>query len=228
MDLAKGRVRLIHHAEGRTTRRLAILGVALILIAFGVSLRLHSRDRPQAVKALGSNGAAIPANGVDPGVDQAALQACMTEMAQGSPVWCEDRVPGLRACIAGRRICNQAAWQEQQANFPPLQADTRLSPMTQSQAVAAALKRAPAGTSTAAAKVRAMTLGEFESRDGHEVNPHVAKTRQVWVVTVYAPTPLMSYPGGPDAGKTASSYTTVYDEPTGTELLYCTGCWAVQ
>ena len=147
---------------------------------------------------------AAPSSNVFNGVDQVALQQCM---AQRPPTNCEAVVPGLAQCMQQGLACNQTADSDRKATFGPAMPATDFgTPMTQEQAITAALGPNPPSSPTAA---RSMTYGAFLTLAGEQPDPDISLDRLVWVVTVHAPIRTPGTPQHPDQMKQV--YTVVLD-----------------
>lgn len=138
------------------------------------------------------------------GVDQVALHRCM---AQSPPVNCESQVPGLAQCMQQGLSCNEAAEADRRANYGPTRPVTDFgAPMTQAEAVAAALGTNPPTTRTVA---RQMTYEELLTLAGQQPDEGISLGRVVWVVTVHGSIPTMGNPH--NASQVAQVYTVVID-----------------
>lgn len=151
------------------------------------------------------------------GVDQNALQNC----ANAGHTNCQSVVPGLQSCMAARLSCNQAAISQQSADRASAQAAAG-GPLTESQAVAAAIRAAASPVSASVATAKEMSLADYIQWSGdHPSYPGMQSTNLLWVVTVHA-----GYleDGGPAVKPTVvSPYTVIYDAATHQDLALCAG-----
>lgn len=153
-------------------------------------------------------------------VDQQALQACIAQN-DGN---CEGKVPNLAQCMAARKVCNEAAWEERQHQYPPLRGPQDENNLMSKEA-AEGLARGQDAPPTAATFSRLMLLGDFLASHPEYGRSQVDPKRRVWVVTVQSP---IWTPGNPDnAPELKSHYTVVMDAETRTLIVMCTGCETV-
>ncbi len=189
-------------------RLLARLALLIVVVLTGILLlEKPSRTAPSV---------ATPGHKVD----QQALQSCITQ-DDGN---CERKVPNLAQCMAAREVCNEAAWEERQGQYPPLRGLQDENNLMSKEA-AEGLARGPDAPPTAATFSRLMLLGDFEASHPEYGRSQVDPKRRVWVVTVQSP---IWTPGNPDnAPELKSHYTVVMDAETRSLIVMCTGCATV-
>jgi hypothetical protein len=189
-----------------TRKRASIVGIGTIgMVAIAV-----------AAVFVFSGSSSAGSGPVVNGVDQTALQNCIAA-GNGN---CANTVPGLSACMASHLVCNQAANEKAESARSSAIAAAG-APMTESAAIADAVRGAKGGSaSPSAAVAQQMTMKDFEA--AASVSPMgVAPTDLVWVVTVHADAVT---DGGPAAAPTTvHQYTVVYDAASHEELMTCLG-----
>jgi len=124
-------------------------------------------------------------------------------------------------CERAHKICNRAAWRALPMRAPDATGTTL---MTESQAIAAVGWQS--GDQVGAQQ---MTYGQAASAYPDLAGEaFIGKSRVVWVITLYFPTPVQSSwappPGIGAASSGFSSATIVIDAATGTETDWCEGC----
>ncbi len=126
------------------------------------------------------------------------------------------------ACERRQKICNRAAWRALPLRSPD---GAGAALMTEAQAIAAVGWRN--GDKVGA---HLMTYGQaMASYPSLAAEDFIDSARQVWVITLYYPSPEPN-PGSAPAGVTLpmiSSATIVLDAATGTETDWCLGCSSI-
>lgn len=171
-----------------------------------------------AAAALGLSRMAAGAGNVTlNGVDQTELQNCLTSGHNN----CQNVVPRLQNCMAARLSCNQDAYDQRSAAHENASAATG-GPMTESQAIAAAIRAAVGSAPPSAAAAKEMTLTGYVQWSGdHPAYPGMQSTDLLWVVTVQAG---YMEDGGPAVPPTVvSPYAVVYDASTHQDIALCAG-----
>jgi hypothetical protein len=201
--------------------RITILGVVLLALAAGCASRPVTSVSASSPVPTNSTLVTAPS-----GVDQTLLHEC--EAARQN---CLKTVPGLAACVAAKRVCDERAYRLfLAARAKAAQAARSTSgiaatgSMSESEALTRALTVSPDATAASPSVAKEMTLSEYNAMSGDPLSEpgESSDSTEVWVVTVRAPMYTDGAPGNPPLLK--QSYTVVFDATTGSGLETCIGC----
>jgi hypothetical protein len=155
-------------------------------------------------------------------VDHAGLQRCIAAN-EGN---CEDKVPGLRACLMARLQCNPPA-----DDPKPEEGQAAASPALDEASVISRARQLAIGDAQAQqrnpAKPAKMTYANYLALRGEGgTSPTVPLSREIWVVTVHGPIETDAPAGAVEEVK--SVYTVAFDPATNAGIEVCMGCDVVR